>query len=66
MENHEDILAEFSINKVLLSILETVGEVKVSTLAFIEAGNSDKGLVVEYDEEGPSFIFKLGDKVEQQ
>jgi len=66
MENYEDVMAEFSINKVLLAILETVGEVKVPTLAFIEAGNSDKGLLVEYDEEGPSFIFKLGDKVEQQ
>ena len=66
MKDHEDILAEFSINKVLLAILETLGEVKVPTLAFIEAGDSDKGLVVEYDEEGPSFIFKLGDKVEQQ
>lgn len=66
MENHEEILAEFSINKVLLAILETLGEVTVPTLAFIEAGSSDKGLVVEYDEEGPSFIFKLGDKVEQQ
>lgn len=66
MENHEEVLAEFSINKVLLAILETLGEVTVPTLAFLEAGNSDKGLVVEYDEDGPSFIFKLGDKVEQQ
>lgn len=66
MENHEEVIAEFSINKVLLAILETLGEVSVPTLAFLEAGNSDKGLVVEYNEDGPSFIFKLGDKVEQQ
>lgn len=66
MENYEEVLAEFNINKVLLAILETVGEVTVPTLAFIEAGNSDKGLIVEYNEEGPSFVFKLGDKIEQQ
>jgi hypothetical protein len=57
-----EIIASLNTNKVLIALLETLGEVIVPTLTFLDAANSDKGLVIEYDEETSSFIFKLGDK----
>lgn len=57
-----DLVASLNINKVLIAILETLGEVSVPTLTFLDAANKDKELVVDYDEDGPSFTFKLKDK----
>lgn len=64
MDQMDEIIASLNLNKVLVAILETVGEVTVPTLTFLDAGSSDKGLVIEYDEDGPSFIFKLNNKEE--
>jgi hypothetical protein len=51
-----EIIASLNINKVLISILQEIGEVRVPTLTFLE-GVNDKQLVIEYDEDTPSFIF---------
>ena len=61
-ENIEDVVASLSLSRVLISILETIGEVRVPTLTFIEGSNEDKELVVDYDETGPTFVFKLKNK----
>jgi hypothetical protein len=53
-----------SLNKVLIAILEEHGTISVPTLRFIDAGNTEKELVVDYDDEGPSFKFSLRDKNE--
>ena len=58
----EDLVAEMSINKVLIAILETLGTVTVPTLTFLDAANVDKELVITYEEEPPSFVFSLKDK----
>lgn len=58
----EELVAQMSTNKVLVAILETLGKVTVPTLTFIDAANSDKELVIDYNEEPPSFIFSLRDK----
>jgi len=63
-DNVEDIVASLNINKVLVSILETLGSVSVPTLTFIDAANSDKELVINYDEESLSFVFSLKGKNE--
>jgi hypothetical protein len=60
-----EIVASLNINKVLISILQEIGEVRVPTLNFLE-GVNDKQLVIEYDEVTPSFIFKLGDLNESE
>jgi hypothetical protein len=60
-----DIIASLNINKVLISILQEVGEVSVPTLKFLDSVD-DKHLVIEYDETGPSFIFKLGELNESE
>ena len=58
----EDLIAQMSTSKVLVSILETLGSVKVPTLTFLDAANQDKELVITYEEEPPAFVFSLKDK----
>ena len=60
-EKFDDIVATLNINKVLIAILETLGNVTVPTLTFIDAAKSDKELVISYDEEKVAFIFGLKD-----
>lgn len=63
-EDIEGIIQSVSINQVLVSILEEYGKLTVPTLKFLEASNIDKELVINYDEETPSFTFSLRDKNE--
>ena len=65
-DNVEDLIASVSINQVLVSILEEHGKLIVPTLKFLDAGKSEKELVVDYDKSISSFIFSLRDKIEQQ
>ena len=58
----EDLIAQMSTSKVLVSILETLGSVKVPTLTFLDAANQDKELIITYEEEPPAFVFSLKDK----
>jgi hypothetical protein len=58
----EELIASMSLNRVLIAILEEHGVLSVPTLRFIDAANTDKELVVDYDDEGPSFKFSLRDK----
>jgi hypothetical protein len=54
-----EVQAQLTASKVLIAILETIGQVVVPTRTLFEANNKDKELVVDYDENGPSFIFRL-------
>lgn len=60
-EEHDinEVQASLTASKVLVAILETLGSVRVQTKTLVEAENKDKQLVVDYDEEGPAFIFRL-------
>jgi len=62
----EELIASMSLNKILVAILEEHKQITVPTLRFIEAANIDKELVIDYDEDGPSFKFSLRDVNEQQ
>jgi len=62
----QGLVTSISINQVLVAVLEEYGKLTVPTLRFLEAGASEKELVIDYDEEGPSFTFSLRDKIEQQ
>jgi hypothetical protein len=53
------IQASLTASKVLVAILETLGEVRVETKTLVGAENKDKELIVDYDENGPAFIFRL-------
>jgi len=54
-----DVQASLTASKVLVAILETLGEVRVETKTLVSAENKDKELIVDYDETGPAFIFRL-------
>jgi hypothetical protein len=62
----EGLVTSISINQVLVAILEEHGKIVVPTLRFLDAGATEKELVIDYDENGPSFTFSLRDKNEQQ
>jgi hypothetical protein len=53
------IQAQLTASKVLVAILETLGRVRVETKTLVSAENKDKELVVDYDENGPAFIFSV-------
>ena len=65
-DNIEGLVTSISINQVLVAILEEHGKIVVPTLRFLDAGATEKELVIDYDEDGPSFTFSLRDKNEQQ
>ncbi len=64
-DNVEEVIKSVSINQILIAILSEHGKITVPTLKFLDAANIDKELVIDYDEEGPSFTFSLRDKNEQ-
>jgi len=57
----EGLVTSISMNQVLVAILEEHGKIVVPTLRFLDANVSNKELVIDYDEEGPSFTFSLRD-----
>ena len=57
----EGLVTSISMNQVLVAILEEQGKIVVPTLRFLDANVSNKELVIDYDEEGPSFTFSLRD-----
>lgn len=62
----QGLVTSISINQVLVAVLEEYGKLTVPTLRFLDAGATEKELVIDYDEESPSFTFSLRDKIEQQ
>jgi hypothetical protein len=65
-ENIEGLITSISMNKVLIAILEEQGKITVPTLRFLDAGETEKELVIDYDENGPSFTFSLRNKIESE
>jgi hypothetical protein len=65
-ENIDGLITSISMNQVLIAVLEEYGKLTVPTLRFLDAGSKEKELVIDYDENVPSFTFSLRDKVEQQ
>jgi len=65
-EDVDGLITSISMNQVLVALLEEHGKLTVPTLRFLDVNVSNKDLVIDYDEEGPSFSFSLRDKNEQQ
>ncbi len=61
-EDIEGLVTSISINQVLVAVLEEYKNLTVPTLRFLDAANTEKELVIDYDEEGPSFTFSLREK----
>jgi hypothetical protein len=60
--NSEEIFKSLNITKILVAILEVNGFISIPALKFLDAGNEDKDLQVDYDDVEQSFVFKLKDK----
>jgi hypothetical protein len=58
----EGLVTSISMNQVLVAILEEHGKLVVPTLRFLDVNVSNKELVIDYDETGPSFTFSLREK----
>ena len=61
-EDIEGLVTSISINQVLVAVLEEYKKLTVPTLRFLDAANTEKELVIDYDENGPSFTFSLREK----
>jgi hypothetical protein len=61
----EELVKSISMNQVLVALLEEYGKLTVSTLKFLDVNIDNKELVIDYDEDGPSFTFSLRGKNEQ-
>lgn len=63
-EDIEGLVTSISLNQVLVAILEEKGKITVPTERFVNSKDSEKELVIDYDENGPSFTFSLREKDE--
>jgi hypothetical protein len=61
-EDIDGLFTSISMNQVLVALLEEHGKLTVPTLRFLDVNVSNKDLVIDYDEEGPSFTFSLREK----
>jgi len=61
-EDIDGLITSISMNQVLVALLEEHGKLTVPTLRFLDVTVSNKDLVIDYDEEGPSFTFSLREK----
>lgn len=62
----EDIFKDMNLSKILIAVLETLKEINVPALTFIDAAKEDKELQVDYDSDNESFTFKLREKTNGQ
>jgi hypothetical protein len=58
----EELFQEMSLSKVLVAIMETIKEIKIPVLTFLDSANEDKELEVEYNSDEQTFVFKLKEK----
>ncbi|MEY4331265.1 MAG: hypothetical protein RLZZ196_3 [Bacteroidota bacterium] len=61
-DNIEEIVGSLSLNHILIAILEQQKKIIIPTTSFLDAGKTDKELVIDYDNDGPSFIIGLREK----
>lgn len=59
----EELFKEMSLSKVLVAIMETIKEINVPVMTFLDSANEDKELEVEYNSDNETFVFKLKSKV---
>ena len=62
----EDVFASLNVSRILIAMLETMGEIAISTSLFVNAAAEDKELQVDYNSDDQTFTFKLKEKNEQR
>jgi hypothetical protein len=61
-EEQSDLIKSVSLNQILIAILSEQGKVTVPAIKFLDAQKEDRELVIDYDEDGPSFTFSIRSK----
>ncbi len=57
--NAEEIFATLSVPKILIAVIQTLGEITVPTNSFLNAGTEDQELQVDYNSDNQTFTFKI-------
>ena len=57
-----EIEGQLSVTKLLVAVLQTLGEVKIPEDIFLSVDDSDKEASLEYDNEANVFILQLKEK----
>lgn len=58
----EEIMETMSLSNILIAILDTLKEINVPTITFLDSAKEDKEMQVTYDSDTESFTFKLKNK----
>jgi hypothetical protein len=58
----EEIMESMSLSNILVAILDTLKEINVPTITFLDSNKEDKAMQVTYDSDTESFTFKLKSK----
>jgi hypothetical protein len=66
MDDIESLVASININQVLVAILQEHGKLSVPVLKFLDPKSDNSELVIDYDEETPSFTFSLREKKDNE
>lgn len=61
-DNIQDIFAELNVSRILVAVIESLGEISIPTDKLINAPSEDSELEVEYNPDTQSFTFKLRTK----
>ncbi len=62
MDDIENLVRSINTNQILIAILEEKGSITIPTLKFLDANTDDKELIIDYNEEGPTFTFSLRER----
>jgi hypothetical protein len=59
-ESVEEIFAKLNVTRILVSLVEHLGEVSIPVTKFLNTINEDKDLQVDYNSDNQTFTFKIG------
>lgn len=61
-DNAQDIFAELNVSRILVAVIDSLGEISIPTEKLLNTPSEDSELEVEYSPENQSFTFKLRKK----
>lgn len=59
----EEIMETMSLSNILIAILDTLKEINVPTITFLDSAKEDKEMQVTYDSDTESFTFRLKNSI---
>lgn len=62
---NEDVFANLTVSRVLVAILETLGEVVVPTNILLDNAENDKKIQLDYNSDNQTFTLKLREESDE-